>query len=55
MTYYRKQKFSLKYRIEKWFYEDSKRHTIKLFKMIASTILCAAMLGCMFLIPALFH
>ena len=50
-----KQKFSFKYRIEKWFYEDSKKHAIKLFKVIAGTILCGAMFACLFFIPALFH
>jgi hypothetical protein len=55
MTYYRKQKFSLKYRIEKWFYEDSIRLAIKLFKVVASTVLCGAMFACLFFIPALFH
>ncbi len=55
MNYYRKQKFSLKYRIEKWFYEDSIRHIKKLICGIGMLLICAfgfAMIG---IIPALFH
>lgn len=57
MTYRRKhhQKFSLMYRIEKWFYEDSVNHTIALFRGIAGMILCAALFGSVVLLPALFH
>ena len=57
MTYRRKhnQKFSLLYRIEKWFFEDSINHAIFAARGIASMILCAAMFASIFLLPALLH
>lgn len=49
------KKFSFKYRIEKWFYEDSKNDCKKIAVAAAemfSLLLMFAMLG---IIPALFH
>ena len=49
------RKFSFKYRIEKWFYEDSKKDCKKVAVAIAemlSLVLMFAMIG---IIPALFH
>lgn len=51
----RNRKFSLKYRIEKWFFEDSKNDCKKIAVAIIemfSFLLMFVMLG---IIPALFH
>lgn len=52
---YRKQKFSIHYRIEKWFFEDSKKDTKKVLLVFCEGLTLAAMLGMLFLFPALFH
>jgi hypothetical protein len=54
MNYYRKQKFSLKYRIEKWFYEDSIRHIKKLICGIGMLLICAFGFAMISIVPALF-
>jgi hypothetical protein len=51
----RSRKFSVKYRIEKWIYEDSKKDIIRLFKCFGLFALCLAFFGCLFIFPALFH
>lgn len=51
----RSRKFSVKYRIEKWIYEDSKKDIIRLFKCFGLFILCIVFFGCLFIFPALFH
>lgn len=51
----RNRKFSLKYRIEKWFYEDSLRHFGLAFKAIGMFIICLIGLVLLFIVPALFH
>ena len=51
----RSRKFSMKYRIEKWYYEDSKKDFIKLFKGFSLFMLGIALFGCLFIFPALFH
>lgn len=52
---YRKQKFSIHYRIEKWFFEDSKKDAKKALIMLCEGLTFIAMLSILFLIPALFH
>ena len=52
---YRKQKFSIHYRIEKWFFEDSKKDAKKALGMLCEGLTFIAMLSILFLIPALFH
>lgn len=51
----RNKKFSLGYRIEKWFYEDSVHCLIEGFRGICGMILCGLLLGSVVLLPALFH
>lgn len=50
-----KRKFSLKYRIEKWFYEDSREFTVKVANYIVGAIIAGLMFGMLFFVPALFH
>ena len=52
---YRKQKFSIHYRIEKWFFEDSKKDVKKALIMLCEGLTFIAMLSMLFLFPALFH
>ena len=49
------RKFSFKYRIEKWFYEDSKNDCKKIAVGFAELLSIALMFGCLFFLPALFH
>lgn len=51
----KKRKFSMKYRIEKWFYEDSVKCIIECFRGLFGMVLCGALLGLVVLLPALFH
>ena len=52
---YHKQKFSIHYRIEKWFFEDSKKDAKKALIMLCEGLTFIAMLSILFLFPALFH
>lgn len=52
---YRKQKFSIRYRIEKWFFEDSKKDTKKVLLILCEGLTFIAMFCMLFLFPALFH
>lgn len=52
---YRKEKFSIRYRIEKWFFEDSKKDTKKVLLVFCEGLTLVAMLCVLFLFPALFH
>ena len=52
---YRKQKFSIHYRIEKWFFEDGKEDTKKALTLLCEGLTLVAMLSMLFLFPALFH
>ena len=52
---YRKEKFSIHYRIEKWFFEDSKKDTKKALIILSESLTLVAMLSMLFLFPALFH
>ena len=52
---YRKQKFSIHYRIEKWFFEDSKKDTKKALIILCEGLTLVAMFCLLFLFPALFH
>ena len=49
------RKFSFKYRIEKWFYEDSKTDCKKAVVTIAEMFALALMFAMIGIIPALFH
>ena len=51
----RNRKFSLKYRIEKWFYEDSLHHFGLALKAIGMFIICLVGLALLCIAPALFH
>ena len=51
----RNRKFSLKYRIEKWFYEDSLNHLILALKGIGMFIILAAGFALITYGPALFY
>lgn len=52
---YRKQKFSIHYRIEKWFFEDGKEDAKKALLLLGEGLTLVAMLSMLFLFPALFH
>lgn len=52
---YRKQKFSIHYRIEKWFFEDSKKDAKKIVIAVCEGLTFIAMFCMLFLFPALFH
>lgn len=49
------KKFSFKYRIEKWFYEDSLRYLGLALKAVGMFIICLVGLALLFIAPALFH
>lgn len=49
------RKFSFRYRVEKWFYEDSKNHLILALKGAGMFILLAVGFALLTIAPALFH
>lgn len=49
------RKFSFKYRIEKWFYEDSKTDIKKAVLFLFEGLLCVLMFAIIAILPALFH
>lgn len=51
----RNRKFSLKYRFEKWFFEDSLKDAKRLFIYLFEGFIFVALLAMLFLFPALFH
>ena len=51
----KRRKFSLKYRIEKWFFEDSLDCLSLLIDAVIGLLLLAIMFGAIFFLPALFH
>jgi ferredoxin-fold anticodon binding domain-containing protein len=51
----RNRKFSVKYRIEKWFYEDSKADIKKAVLFIIEGLSGLLMFAALAIIPALFH
>lgn len=51
----RNRKFSFKYRIEKWFYEDSKTDVKKAALFIVEGLSGLLMFAALTILPALFH
>ena len=51
----RSRKFSVKYRIEKWFYEDSKTDIKKAALFIVEGLSGLLMFAALLILPALFH
>ncbi len=51
----KRRKFSIKYRIEKWFFEDSLDCLSLLIDAVIGLLLLAIMFGAIFFLPALFH
>ena len=51
----KRRKFSLKYRIEKWFFEDSLDCLSLLIDAVIGLFLLVIMFGAIFFLPALFH
>ena len=51
----KRRKFSLKYRIEKWFFEDSLNYLSLLIDAIVGLFILCIMFGAIFFLPALFH
>lgn len=49
------RKFSMKYRIEKWFYEDSKKHLILALQGVGMFITLVVGFALITIAPALFH
>lgn len=50
-----KRKFSTRYRLEKWYYEDSKTDMKKVGTLIMEGLTIVLVFASLFLIPALFH
>lgn len=51
----KRRKFSLKYCIEKWFFEDGLTYLSILADAVIELLLLVVMFGTIFLLPALFH
>lgn len=51
----KRYKFSFRYRVEKWFYEDSKNHLILALKGIGMFITLVVGFALITIAPALFH
>lgn len=51
----KRNRFSIKYRIEKWFYEDSLRHFILALKGIGMMVTILVGFALISIGPALFH
>ena len=51
----KRRKFSLKYRIEKWFYEDSLHHLAIIFKTMGFLVIGLIGFALLFIGPALFY
>ena len=51
----RNRKFSFKYRVEKWFYEDSKTDVKKAALFIVEGLSGLLMFAALLILPALFH
>ena len=51
----KRRKFSLKYRIEKWLFEDGLTYLSILTDAVIGLLLLAIMFGAIFFLPALFH
>lgn len=51
----KRRKFSIKYRIEKWFFEDSLNCLSLLIDAIIGLFILCIMFGAIFFLPALFH
>ena len=51
----KRRKFSLKYRIEKWFYEDSLHHLAIIFKTLGFLVIGLIGFALLFIGPALFY
>lgn len=49
------RKFSFKYRIEKWFYEDSKKDCKKVAIAVAEMLSFILMISMIIIVPALLH
>lgn len=52
--HYRRQ-FTVRYRIEKWWFEDSKEDIKKALSNLGGIVLCGLMLGALFILPAMLH
>lgn len=51
----KRRKFSLKYRIEKWLFEDGLTCLSLLIDAIIGLLILGIMFGAIFFLPALFH
>ena len=51
----KRRKFSIKYRIEKWFFADRLDRLPLLIDAVIGLLLLAIMFGAIFFLPALFH
>lgn len=51
----KRKKFSLKYRLEKWFYEDSLNHLVLILKGVGMLLICLIGFALICILPALFH
>lgn len=50
-----RRRFTIGYRIEKWWFEDSKKDIKKVFSNLGGIVLCGLMFGALFILPAFFH
>ena len=51
----RNRKFSVKYRIEKWFYEDSIKCLRNVIIIICELLVCGGLFAALLFLPAFFH
>lgn len=51
----KRRKFSIRYRIEKWFYEDSKEDAAKIAKLFIEGISFVLLFALILFLPAFFH
>lgn len=50
-----RKKFSTRYKVEKWFYEDSKKDVTKAAKVFIEGVVFTLFFASLFLFPAFFH
>jgi hypothetical protein len=55
MNRYQRRRFTVRYRIEKWWFEDSKEDIKKALSNLGGIVLCGLMLGALFILPAMLH
>ena len=55
MNRYQRRRFTVRYRIEKWWFEDSKEDIKKVLNNLGGIVLCGLMFGALFILPTMLH